>query len=173
MEDYLLRSVGPDDCARRVAASIVSTVQALDLYEYHDDTTVVVLRLRERITVNLLIGAEKDSPRGMEAMERFFSREGERSPGEAVVVSEDRQTVRETADLLAHYLEDGMMSLHIAETQDRAADLMELLAERASDVNIILCENTEDTGTAKSLQELMRLQGLLNEAGKNVRIHVC
>jgi len=47
MEDYLLRSVGPDDHARQVAARIVSAAQALDLYEFHDDTTVVVLRLRK------------------------------------------------------------------------------------------------------------------------------
>ena len=40
MEDYLLRSVGPDDHARRVAAGIVSAAQALDLFSFHDDTTV-------------------------------------------------------------------------------------------------------------------------------------
>ena len=56
MEDYLLRSVRPDDDARRVAASIVSAVQALDLFSFHDDTTVAVLRLRERLSVTIAVG---------------------------------------------------------------------------------------------------------------------
>ena len=76
MEDYLFRSVHPDDYARHVAANIVSAVQALDLFEYHDDTSVVVLRLRERLTANLLIGPSDAWRPDAEALRRFFAREG-------------------------------------------------------------------------------------------------
>lgn len=76
MEDYLFRSIEPDEHARRVAASIVSTVQALDLFEYHDDTTVAVLRLRERMKVNLLIGPSDSWEPAPEVLRRFFAMEG-------------------------------------------------------------------------------------------------
>ena len=64
MEDYLSRSIQPDDAASRVAAGILSAVQAIDLYEYHDDTTVVVLRLRERTAANLLIASSDETAVG-------------------------------------------------------------------------------------------------------------
>ena len=76
MEDYLFRSVHPDDYARHVAANIVSAVQALDLYEYHDDTTVVVLRLREHLTANLLIGPTEAWQPDTEVLRSFFGRDG-------------------------------------------------------------------------------------------------
>ena len=76
MEDYLSRSVHPDDTAPRVAAGILSAVQAIELFEFHDDTTAVVLRLRECLHTNLLIGPFDgwEPPPGV--LWRFFSRDG-------------------------------------------------------------------------------------------------
>lgn len=76
MEDYLFRSIRPDDHARYVAASIVSTVQALDLFDYHDDTSVAVLRLRERLGVNLLLGPSDGWTPDADSLRRFFAEEG-------------------------------------------------------------------------------------------------
>ena len=76
MEDYLLRSVQPDDYARHVAANIVSAVQALDLFEFHDDTTVVVLRLRERLAASLLIGPDDAWQPDEDVLRSFFALEG-------------------------------------------------------------------------------------------------
>ena len=76
MEDYLLRSVQPDDYARHVAANIVSAVQAIDLFEFHDDTSVVVLRLRERLAANLLIGPSDAWLPDESVLRSFFSKEG-------------------------------------------------------------------------------------------------
>ena len=77
MEDYLSRSVLPDDDARHVAARIVSSVQALDLFSFHDDTTVAVLRLRERLRVKLLLGPDDGWAPEEALLRRFFAQEGE------------------------------------------------------------------------------------------------
>lgn len=76
MEDYLFRSVRPDDDALYVAANIVSAVQALDLYDFHDDTSVAVLRLREKLSTALLIGPDDVWQPDDAVLSSFFSAEG-------------------------------------------------------------------------------------------------
>ncbi|MBQ7436382.1 MAG: serine/threonine-protein phosphatase [Oscillospiraceae bacterium] len=170
MEDYLSRNIGPEDDARRVAAEVVSAAQALDLYEFHDDTTVAVLRLRERLTVDLRVEAEDGS--------LLTEKEGRcASPTpENLCVTCGRETIRETISLLERYLHDGMMSLRMGEEQDAASALLTLLTERASDVRLRLSaavsgvgEKAEESDTAELT---LRLRQLLEEAGKTVTLHL-
>ena len=171
MEDYLSRNIGPDDGARRVAAKVVSAAQALDLYEFHDDTTVAVLRLRERLTVNLRIGAadgslptEKEARCGSPAQEN-------------VSVTCSPETIRETISLLERYLQDGMMSLGAGQEQDEASKLLTMLTEQASDVNLVLCaaapEPEQEKKESDVVELTLRLRKLLEEAGKSVTLGFC
>lgn len=170
MEDYLSRNIGPDDNARRVAAEVVSAVQALDLYEYHDDTTVVVLRLRERMTVDLLLGAEGTLPTEQGSGQLFPEQD-------RIRVACGRETVRETVSLLERFLQDGMMSLRMGEEQTEASKLLALLAEQASDVNLLLNSAAAGAGEENEITEtaelLLNLRHLLEEAGKTVTLGIC
>ena len=76
MEDFLARNWTPDVSAQRIAARMLSTVQALDLDELHDDTTIAVLRLRERKPVNLMIGPPENQDDDLGTMRLFFAKEG-------------------------------------------------------------------------------------------------
>ena len=76
MEDFLARNWTPDVSAQRIAARMLSTVQALDLDELHDDTTIAVLRLRERRPVNLMIGPPENKDDDLGTMRLFFAKEG-------------------------------------------------------------------------------------------------
>ena len=177
MEDYLLRSVGPEDHARKVAAGIVSAAQALDLYEFHDDTTVIVLRLRERLTVNLLVYPLKHTH---EEEENVMSTG---SVPEVIHASvHGIQELRELVDQLERYVGNGMMSLGIAGEADTPSKLAELLVEQMSDVNILFCASGESERfqpSAQSLggcvipEEVLRLRQLLTDAGKTVTLLVC
>ena len=177
MEDYLLRSVGPEDHAREVAAGIVSAAQALDLYEFHDDTTVIVLRLRERLTVNLLL-----DPSGHTHEEKKNVMSTDSAPEEIKASIHGGQELRELVDQLERYLGNGMMSLGIAGEADAASKLTELLAEEASDVNILFRAAGESgqfqppdqspDGSAIP-EELLRLRQLLTDAGKTVTLRIC
>ena len=176
MEDYLLRSVGPEDHARQVAAKIVSAAQALDLYECHDDTTVIVLRLRECLTVNLLL-----DPLGHTHEEENVMSTGS-APEEINVSANGGQALRELVDQLERYLGNGMMSLGIKGEADSVSELIYLLAEQASDVNILFRTDGESGGLQPPDQSLggsvipegiLRLRQLLTDAGKTVALRVC
>ena len=212
MEDYLLRSVHPDDYARHVAANIVSAVQALDLFEFHDDTTVVVLRLRERLAVNLLIGPSDAWQPDDGVLRSFFAAEGLHAicgHGAAQAAASDlgttlrvrRETITESlppvneiegvdlaieSDLtfpeaisdIRRYQTDGMMSLDLGQAQDGASLLLQLLAEKASDVRI-LCAGSGGGppeacfATAQRQEQVMALRQLLTELGKRVTLRFC
>lgn len=161
MEDYLLHSVGPEDHARQVAARIVSAAQALDLYEFHDDTTVVVLRLRERLTVNLQV-----DPLG-HAEEKDIMSTGS-APEEINASVRGERELQKLADQLARYLGNGMMSLGINGEADSVSALIDLLVEQASDVNILFC-----AGGSVNPDTVFRLRQLLADAGKTVTLRVC
>ena len=170
MEDYLSRNIGPDDDARRVAAEVVSAAQALDLYEFHDDTTVAVLRLRERLTVELRIEAE-----GVLQSER--EGDGPSPAPERLRVTCGEETLQETVSLLERYLRDGMMSLRMGEAQDEPSKLLALLAEQASDVKLLLKTAATGAGAedkeADTAELMLRLRQLLEEAGKTVTFGSC
>ena len=167
MEDFLTRNIGPDENARRVAAEVVSAVQALDLYEFHDDTTVAVLRLRERLRVNLRIGADGALPTAGEDLRRVPVQDG-------VQLACGLETLRKTVSMLEKYLQNGMMSLRMGEEQDEAAKLMAILTEQASDVNLMLSPGldglTECDGGSGAAALTLRLGRLLEEAGKSVTV---
>ena len=76
IEDFILRNYTPDVSAQRVAASILSTVRTLDLDTMHDDTTIVVARLRERCPVNIMIGPPESKDDDLSTMRLFFGKEG-------------------------------------------------------------------------------------------------
>ena len=75
-EDFLERNWTPDISAQRIAARIMSTVQALDLDELHDDTTIAVVRLRQRRPVNVMIGPPENKDDDLGTMRLFFAKEG-------------------------------------------------------------------------------------------------
>ena len=177
MEDYLLRSVGPDDHARQVAAGIVSAAQALDLYEFHDDTTVIVLRLRERLSVNLLIALRKGAERDQN---NIMSTDGSTGAFDTSIRSE--QELKELIEQLKRYLQNGLMSLGVEQETDSASELSELLAEQASEVNIRLhtdpCHDSQrESDPVRSggeiPEEVLKLRSLLTDAGKTVTLGVC
>lgn len=163
MEDYLLRSVGPEDHARQVAARIVSAAQALDLYEFHDDTTVIVLRLRERLTVNLSV-----DPSGHGQREKKNIMSTDSAPEEINASVRGEQELQKLVDQLERYLGNGMMSLGIKGEADSVSELTDLLAEQASDVNILFCA---DGGLIP--ETVLRLRKLLTDAGKTVTLRIC
>lgn len=76
IEDFILRNYTPDVSAQRVAASILSTVRTLDLDAMHDDTTIVVVRLRERCPVNIMIGPPESKDDDLSTIRLFFGKEG-------------------------------------------------------------------------------------------------
>ena len=76
IEDFILRNYTPNVSAQRVAASILSTVRTLDLDAMHDDTTIVVARLRERCPVNIMIGPPESKDDDLSTMRLFFGKEG-------------------------------------------------------------------------------------------------
>ena len=76
IEDFILRNYTPDVSAQRVAASILSTVRTLDFDAMHDDTTIVVARLRERCPVNIMIGPPESKDDDLSTMRLFFGKEG-------------------------------------------------------------------------------------------------
>lgn len=76
IEDFILRNYTPDVSAQRVAASILSTVKTLDLDAMHDDTTIVVARLRERCPVNIMIGPPESKDDDLSTIRLFFGKEG-------------------------------------------------------------------------------------------------
>lgn len=59
-----------------MAASILSTVKTLDMDAMHDDTTVVVARLRERCPVNVMIGPPERKDDDLSTMRLFFGKDG-------------------------------------------------------------------------------------------------
>ena len=76
IEDFILRNYTPNVSAQRVAASILSTVKTLDMDAMHDDTTVVVARLRERCPVNVMIGPPERKDDDLSTMRLFFGKDG-------------------------------------------------------------------------------------------------
>lgn len=193
MEDYLFRSVQPDDCARQVAAKIISAVQALDLFEFHDDTTVIVLRLRERRTANLLIGFPEAWQPDESFLHSFFAKEGlhiicgkgasHAAASNGIVgvdlAIEGDHTFTEMLSLIQHYQRDGMMSLGLGQAQDGASLLMKMLTEETSDVNILFhtTSNGEQAESASAsmqkTEQIFCLQQLLTELGKTVTLSFC
>lgn len=76
IEDFLARNSDPSLPAQRIAARMLSTVEALDLGELHDDTTIAILRLRERSVVNIMIGPPENKDDDLSTMRLFFAKEG-------------------------------------------------------------------------------------------------
>ena len=203
MEDYLFRSIQPDDHASRVAASIVSTVQMLDLFEYHDDTSVAVLRLRQRLAVNLLIGPDDAWRPENTLLDRFFAMEGkyalcgtgavqaaagylgrplrvlrQTASGQLPPVSalegvdlavDGELTFREMLGQLERYRQLRMLSLDARQERDGASMLTDLLAEEASEVNILFCAASGSSSRERP-EQVLRLRELLTELGKRVSL---
>ena len=76
IEDFILRNYSPTVSSQRMAASILSTVKTLDMDAMHDDTTVVVARLRERCPVNVMIGPPESKDDDLSTMRLFFGKDG-------------------------------------------------------------------------------------------------
>jgi hypothetical protein len=136
-------------------------VQALDLFEFHDDTSVAVLRLRERLSVDLLIG-----PSG--------SRLPEGDAEGITLALDDGQSLSELLSVVRRYSENGMMSLDLAEAEDRISQQLKMLAEEASDIRILVCA-ASDRGRAggQRLDQVLALRRCLEDLGKEVTLRIC
>lgn len=76
IEDFVTRNYTPQISAQRMAAKVMSCVQALDLDTMEDDATVAVLRLRKRCAVNVMIGPPENKDDDLGTMRLFFAKEG-------------------------------------------------------------------------------------------------
>ena len=76
MHDFMERNYSPDLPAQMMAARILTCVQSLDLDQMHDDTTIVVLRLRPRMAANVMIGPPEHKDDDLGTMRLFFAKEG-------------------------------------------------------------------------------------------------
>ena len=76
MYEFIERNYTPDCSAQRMAASILTCVQSLDLDEMHDDTTIAVLHLRPRVAANIMIGPPENKDDDLGTMRLFFAKEG-------------------------------------------------------------------------------------------------
>ena len=90
---------------------------------------------------------------------------------------EDMSLNRSVLDDLKRFLQDGMMSLRMGEEQTETSKLLVLLAEQASDVNLLLNSAAAGEGEKNEITEaaelLLNLRGLLEEAGKTVTLGIC
>ena len=76
--DFAEANYHPDNSAKYVAANIVDECNRLYHGEPGDDTTVAVVRIRARQSVNLVIGPPADPANDVKMMNLFFSKEGEK-----------------------------------------------------------------------------------------------
>lgn len=90
------------------------------------------------------------------------------APEEINASVRDEHELRELVDQLERYLGNGMMSLGIKGEADSVSELTDLLAEQASDVNILFCA---DGGLIP--ETVLRLRKLLTDAGKTVTLRIC
>ena len=111
IEDFILRNYSPTVSSQRMAASILSTVKTLDMDAMHDDTTVVVARLRERCPVNVMIGPPESKDDDLSTMRLFFGKDGKH-----VVCGGT------TANAVASYLGVKVHTLPGSGTEDKVAD---------------------------------------------------
>ena len=118
-------------------------------------------RLRERLSVNLLIG-----PSG--------SRLPEGDAEGITLAVEDGQSLSELLSVVRRYSENGMMSLDLAGAEDRISQQLKMLAEEASDIRILVCA-ASDRGRAggQRLDQVFALRRCLEDLGKEVTLRIC
>ena len=185
------------------------------LYGGHpgDDTTVCVVKVRDRSQVNLMIGPPSDRKDTNKYMSLFFSKEGKHivcggttstlaseflhkpmvadlnyldpeippiAKIEGVdLVTEGVITLQKLVELGELYLEDNMWSLRIKDKHDGVSLLADYLFEKATDVNIFFGTAVNhahdhleiDFNTKMALMK--RLEALLGQMGKNVKLSLC
>ena len=172
MEDYLFRSIEPDEHARRVAASIVSTVQALDLFEYHDDTTVAVLRLRERLKVNLLVGPSDGWEPASEVLQRFFALEGQHAIcGKGASEAAARFLGKKRIVLPGS--DDGTPSVSVVEDIDLCVEGEETFREAVAAIGRSRLDGMLSLVPVEELDGISQLSDLLAEQASDVAILFC
>ena len=76
--DFAEANYHPDNSAKYIAANIVDECNRLYEGEPGDDTTVAVVRVRARQSVNLVIGPPADPKNDIKMMNLFFAKEGEK-----------------------------------------------------------------------------------------------
>ncbi len=76
--DFAEANYHPDNSAKYIAANIVDECNRLYEGEPGDDTTVAVVRVRARQSVNLVIGPPSDPKNDIKMMNLFFAKEGEK-----------------------------------------------------------------------------------------------
>ena len=95
------------------------------------------------------------------------------------LATEGLLTLQATLELVRAYRKDCMLTLELEKQRDGAAQLAELLLERATDVNIFFgtAVNTanisQDVSFQSKLQLAKELEKELTELGKNVKLSMC
>lgn len=93
--------------AQNLANAIAGACVDLNLNETDDDITVIVIKLCERQTVNVMIGPPKDMEKDKELLSIFF-----KTPGKHIVCGGT------TAGCVANYLEEKVITLDNTATND-------------------------------------------------------
>ena len=76
--EYIEECYTPDLSAKGLAAQVAAACRDLYVQEFDDDTTILVLKVRERRVVNLLIGPPQKWEDDEKVCRLFFAREGEK-----------------------------------------------------------------------------------------------
>ena len=179
IEDFILRNYSPTVSSQRMAASILSTVKTLDMDAMHDDTTVVVARLRERCPVNVMIA----SYLGVKVHTLPGSGTEEVPPMSEIhgvdLTTEGVVTVNVTMKRIKDYLADGMYTLELDRMKDGASKLALVLLEEATEVNVLfgnasnLAQQDTEFSFERKLQLVQELRNMLTLAGKTVKMSIC
>lgn len=171
MEDYLVRSLLPDDSAREVAASIVSSVQALDLFEFHDDTSVVVLRLRERDCVNLLLGPRDAWEPGSGALRRFFESGGEHAVCGSAAAKAAAEYLGAPLRVLRHTASAALPPASMAEGLELATEGERSFAEAVSAIESYVQNSLMGLELDAARDAAVLLLELLAKQASEVKLH--
>ena len=203
----------PELSPQRLAALMGEACLQLGLDSLDDDTTVMVLKVRERLAVNMIIGPPENKDEDDKILKMFFAKTGvhivcggttantvsqylkkpvtplletgdDEVPAIASIdgvdlVTEGVITLQKLVELGELYLEDNMWSLRIKDKHDGVSLLADYLFEKATDVNIFFGTAVNhahdhleiDFNTKMALMK--RLEALLGQMGKNVKLSLC
>lgn len=75
---YLEENYTPDDSAKSTAAKLADACKALYMDRMGDDTTVAVMRMREKSAVSIMFGPPSDSASDEEVVTMFLKEEGKK-----------------------------------------------------------------------------------------------
>ena len=82
-------------------------------------------------------------------------------------------TFAEALESLGRYREDGMLCLSTWKAQDGASQLINLLAEEASEIELFYAAEKDNTQTDHRTEQVLLLRDILTNLGKTVKLSFC